>query len=369
LQSAQTPDAVDPAASHGVAHLPRGDVGADRLTARPRRRALVGAVTIGLVEAAARPVWQAALAQEPPAITLALDRPDVREFLDVLRARHGLDAAWLERTFADVQSQPSVVRLVTAPATAKPWREFRTGLLAPARIAAGREFMAQQTALLESAQGRWGVQPTIVAAILGVETFWGRNTGSFRVLDAITTLAFDVPARAAFFRDELAHLLLLARDGVLDVRTVRGSFAGAMGWPQFLPSSLREHAVDFDADGRIDLWGSVADVIGSVANYLAAYGWRPGEDLLLGAEVEAPWKIADLVARGALPMTDGRALWSAGVSTERPLAPRELVSLLRFEGDSGPEWRLGTHDFWVITRYNRSQNYARAVVELARAIG
>jgi membrane-bound lytic murein transglycosylase B len=324
------------------------------------RRAWLRAGAAALATGAGVP----ALAQDPPA-TL---RADIAAFEAAMLARHPIDPGVLRAWLAAIRFDPGVVRRVTNPATARPWREFRAGLLGRDRVEAGRAFALQWATTLAAVAVRWGVPAPIVVAILGIETFWGRDTGRFRLLDALGTLAFEVPARAAFFRDELAQLLLLGRDGWLDPLTAQGSFAGAIGLPQFLPSNVRTLAVDFDGDGRADLVGSVPDAIASVARYLAAFGWRAGDDVLLAAAVEAPERVGDLLASGALPMHDARRLWDAGVSIERAPAARELLSLLRFDGDAGPEWRVGLHNFWVITRYNRSHNYARAVVELARAV-
>ncbi len=209
--------------------------------------------------------------------------------------------------------------------------------------------------------------PEYLAAILGVETYYGRLTGSYRVLDALATLAFDYPARAKFFREELEQFILLTRDLKLDPLAIKGSYAGAMGAPQFMPSNYRRYAVDANADGRIDLWTNWSDVCASVGNYLKEHGWNPGEPVLSEASVE-PDKAADLDGRSLSLAETVATLQAKGVSFDSPLPPDAPAMLIAADEPDGVRWRVGYNNFYVITRYNHSALYAMAVYELAAAV-
>jgi membrane-bound lytic murein transglycosylase B len=298
----------------------------------------------------------------------ALLRPDMEAFLQGFASRHALPEDELRAVLLQVEIQQGVIRAITTPATSRPWREFRQGLVTRQRIEGGVGFWAEHEALLADARERFGVPEEIVVAIIGVETQYGRNLGSFRVLDALATIAFEIPARAAFFQNELEQFLLLCAQLGLDPLGVRGSFAGAMGMPQFIPSSYRRYAVDFDGDGRVDLWSSPADVIGSVAHYLKAFGWQPDGRIALRASVRQPTRADALVQLGIQPAVSGSELKSNGVVPEQALADDERAALMRYEGARGVEYWLGLQNFYAITRYNRSQNYALAVFQLAQEI-
>jgi membrane-bound lytic murein transglycosylase B len=287
-----------------------------------------------------------------------------------------------------------VIDAMRRPYEGRPWAEYRPIFLTQARIADGLAFWQAQADSLRRAEQEYGVPPEVVVAIIGVETSYGGNLGKHRVLDALSTLGFAYPPRADFFRGELEQFLLLTRDEAIDPLRVTGSYAGAVGKPQFIPSSYREFAVDFDGDGRRDLWRSDADVIGSVANYLQRHGWRPGEDVALaatlaeGAEAalaEAGVELAE--KRPVKPQTAAALLRSAGVSTTAPLNPDAAVTLLRLDGkgdgvkggrsDSATdgqaqslqdEYWVALENFYVLTRYNRSNLYAMAVYQLGREI-
>ena len=214
-------------------------------------------------------------------------RDDVRAFVDDMVSAHGLDGPALLRAFRAARPQPGVIAAMDRPLLVPPkWYEYAPPLLAPARVDGGAAFLAAHRATLERAERDFGVPPEVIVAILGVETVYGANTGRHRTFDALATLAFDYPRRATFFRGELEHFLLLARDLRVDPLAPRGSFAGALGMPQFMPGSYRAFAVDFDVDGRIDLWQSADDVIGSVAAYLARHDWQRGQPVLLPATAE-----------------------------------------------------------------------------------
>ena len=295
-------------------------------------------------------------------------RDDLAAFAARVAGRHGLEVAALEEVLLEARILPAVLRSAATPGTARPWREFRANHVARSRVEGGVAFWSRHADVLGRAREAHGVPESVVVAILGVETVYGRSTGTHRVLDALATLGFEGGARTAYFQSELEEFLLLGQAGALDARGVRGSYAGAMGWPQFMPSSLRRFGVDADGDGRADLWGSVTDITASVANYLRAHGWRGGADVVLRARVADPAAAAPLVAAGLRPSLDAASLDAAGVVAERALAPGELGALMLFEGEAGPEYWIGLDNFHVITRYNRSQNYAMAVWDLARLV-
>jgi len=268
---------------------------------------------------------------------------------------------WLQQA----RYQQSIIDAITRPAESKPWRDYRPIFLTDKRIAQGRAFLAQNRTELERIQKETGVPPEYVTAIIGVETFYGTNTGNYRVLDALYTLGFFYPKREEFFRGELAQLFPLARDEKLDLATLRGSYAGAMGWGQFIPSSYRSYAVDGDGDGRRDLVGSPRDAMASVANYFNQHGWQAGQPVVARAQAqpgaapfvpenfEPKYTLDDLAARGFRAVDPVPAL------------PATLVTL---EGAEGTEYWIAFKNFHVITRYNRSPLYAMAVHQLAQAI-
>lgn len=296
-----------------------------------------------------------------------LEREGVRDFIDDVAAREGFNAAELRGLFEEIEPQARVLEEIARPAESLPWRRYRPIFVTEARQAAGVEFLREHRDLLEQARKRYGVPPEIVTAILGVETFYGRHDGRYPVLDTLATLAFEYPPRAGFFRSELEHFLLLAREEHVDPRSARGSYAGAMGMPQFISSSYREYAVDFDEDGQRDLWGSRADVIGSVAAYLARHGWQPGQPIVQRLQPSDD-RYRTLLGRGLKPTIDREELREAGLSLEPPLEDDERAALFELEGEDGVEIWAGRRNFHAITRYNHSELYALAVVQLARGI-
>jgi membrane-bound lytic murein transglycosylase B len=256
---------------------------------------------------------------------------------------------------------------MSAPSTARPWHEFRSRYIDTARIAGGVKFWEQNAAALLRASRDYGVPEEIIVATIGIETLYGRDTGTVKVIDALATLAFEYPARAELFRGELEEYLLLARETGFDSLNVRGSYAGAMGIPQFLPSSYRKYAVDFDGDGKRDLWGDPADSIGSVANYYRTFGWLTGEPVTV--PVEAGESMVDaVIAAGIKPHLKVAELRRRGVVPLAPVSDEAEAALFSVETGSGLRYWLGLQNFYVITRYNRSVNYAMAVHELAREI-
>lgn len=302
-----------------------------------------------------------------PAKPLEL-RPEIEAFAVELAARHGLGLDSLRATLAQARTQPSIIRAMSMQVTPRPYHQYRPIYVNPDRIAGGVRFWQAHAALLERAAREYGVPEEIIVATIGVETQYGRFMGTHRVLDALATLAFDYPRRAEFFRGELEHFLLLARDGSVDAVGTRGSYAGAIGIPQFMPSSWQRFAVDFDGDGRVRLVETVADAIGSVANYYRVHGWVSGAPVVLQATVESESDAVDaLVKRGIEPQHAPDALRAAGVDAPG-MDDGGPAALLRVETAQGRQYLLGLRNFWVITRYNRSTNYALSVFELAREI-
>lgn len=302
-----------------------------------------------------------------------LSRPDVRAFIEAMQLEHGLEADELERILGDARYQPTVARLIgpERPKSATPpvrsYPRYRAKFLTKSRIAAGIRFWDLHEADLRRAQAEYGVSPEVILGILGVETAYGQNTGSFRVVDSLATIAFDGPRRQEYFRDELKELLLLARELSIDPLTIKGSYAGAMGLPQFMPSSYRRHAVDFDNDGSIDLAGSTSDAIGSIASYLKAFGWVDGQAALVPIQLPAGNE-AELVT-GLDRTHEIAALKEKGVRFSTKRLPEEACSVVELPTPGKPsKFVAGFANFEAITRYNRSTFYATAVLDLANAI-
>jgi membrane-bound lytic murein transglycosylase B len=314
---------------------------------------------------------------KPPSATAAgtwAQSPEVAAFAADVAERNGLPLAWVQAQLAQARRVETVRRLIMPPpaGTAKNWAAYRARFIEPQRVAAGLAFWRDHEAWLREAQDRWGVPAQIVVSIVGVETFYGRVMGNFRVLDALATLAFDFPPgrrdRSAFFRSELEELLVFsAREGV-DAASLKGSYAGAMGLPQFMPGSINRYAIDMDGDGHIDLLRQPADVVGSVAHYLAEHGWQRGLPTHFGVAVPV-----DTADRAALLAPDIRPTFSAEQLQARgavlPEAARGhpgLMALVELQnGAAAPSFVLGTTNFWALTRYNWSAYYAMAVIDLA----
>ena len=280
--------------------------------------------------------------------------------------KHGIARASLRRLFTQVKPQPSIIRAMNAPSTSRPWYEFRKSHVSALHISGGAKFWMTHAPILERAAREYGVPEEIICATIGIETHYGSYTGSFRTLDALATLAFDYPKRAAFFRDELEQFLLIGKETSLDISALRGSYAGAMGMPQFLPSSYRKYAVDFDGDGQRNLWSSVPDVIGSVANYYKLHEWQPGDAVVVPANVigTPDTALTDDITPNTL-ISEFRKL---GIQPAGTVSDEALAALLPLETESGMQYWFGLKNFYVITRYNRSTNYAMAVYEIAQGI-
>jgi membrane-bound lytic murein transglycosylase B len=293
------------------------------------------------------------------------ERPEVQAFITDLVQRHGFAETELRQLFSKVTPVDGVMQLMV-PAERPPWEQYRAMFLNDARIEGGLAFWKANRRALRRAARQYGVPAQYIVAIVGVETYYGKNMGRWRVIDALSTLAFDYPARAAFFRTELEQYLLLSREKGLDVFALRGSYAGAIGIPQFMPGSLRRYGVDFDGDGAIDLRRSSADAIGSVANFLKNHGWRAGEPVIYNARIKADDALKFLDG-SVTPKYPLKEIIGAGVELEPAPAPGSLDALGVLVA-LGDEHRVGLHNFWVITRYNRSAFYATAVSDLAAAL-
>ena len=344
-----------------------------------RRALLAVAVLIALSNSAcAGPKKRVAMqSDEAPDVVAYGQREDVMRFARELAERKELDASWVQDKLAQARYVPNVARFIMPPpaGTAKNWTAYRARFVEPLRIRTGLAFWNEHAQWLEKAESIYGVPASIIVGIIGVETIYGQQMGNFRVVDALATLAFDFPVgrkdRSEFFRSELEQLFVLCRSEGRDPLELKGSYAGAMGMPQFMPSSWNRYAVDFDGDNRVDLHSSAADVIGSVAHYLAEFGWVRDQPTyfrvsvpvdtsdratLLAPDILPTFSVAEFAQRGAQLTPDA-------LSHEGKLALVELQN-----GDAAPSYVAGTQNFYAITRYNWSSYYAMAVIDLGAAI-
>jgi membrane-bound lytic murein transglycosylase B len=307
-------------------------------------------------------------------------RPEAMAFATDLAMRRDLDVEWVRQQVSQAQRIPQVIRLMEpAPrGTPKNWAAYRARFIEPGRLQAGQAFWEDNREGVTRAEAEFGVPPSVVVGVLGVESIYGRHTGNFRVIDALTTLAFDFPAshpraaeRSAFFKEELEQFLSLTHRNGLDPLALRGSYAGAMGWPQFMPSSWIKYAIDFDGDGRVDLFESQADIIGSVANYFKAFGWERGMPTHYPVSVDGPQVDLDaLLAPDILPTFSVSSFTSKGAHLSgEALRHHGNLALVALENGGQPRtYVAGTDNFYAITRYNWSSYYALAVIELGQAV-
>ena len=306
-----------------------------------------------------------------PAVAAVHEGTD--EFLARAAEKYGLTAEELAPLLDAATFQPSIVAAMRRPAEGKAWHEYRPIFLTDERIEGGVEFWRENEEIIDAASREFGVEPQIIVSIIGVETFYGRITGSYRVLDALTTLGFYYPTdtgrdRSGFFSDELMQFVLLSREEDLPATEVTGSYAGAMGLGQFIPSSYRAYAVDFDDDGSRDLWRSRADAIGSVANYLRVHGWAPGGPVAIPTEAGPDADMGRVSDSDFLPRVSLGEFEDAGFAGVDDLDPATQAALLALEHEDGDRHWYTFNNFYVITRYNRSPKYAMAVYQLAEAI-
>ena len=303
------------------------------------------------------------------AAAIDTSRQDVREFVDQMVAEHGFDRDALIDVLAGAEVQQSILDAISRPAEKTlNWTEYRAIFMKPERIQAGVDFWRENADEIRRISDETGVSEEMLLGIIGVETYFGRITGNYRVIDALSTLAFSYPPRSRFFRRELGEFLLLAREEGVDVSSALGSYAGAMGAPQFIPSSYRAYADDGDGDGRIDLWNSWDDVLASVASYFVRHRWRPGAPVTSAATL-APGSAPDLPERNTLKADSSvAALRAGGLEFDTEAADDDAARTIVFEGADGRELHVGFHNFYVITRYNRSAMYAMAVWQLGNEI-
>jgi membrane-bound lytic murein transglycosylase B len=312
----------------------------------------------------------------------AEQHPGAEEFAARAAAEHELNAQEILELLQEARFKKSIVKAISRPAEAKPWFEYRRIFLTDERIDGGIEFWRENEALVAQASEEFGVDPHVIVAIIGVETFYGRITGGYRVLDALATLSFYYPDtgndRSDFFSRELLQFVLLGDEEGLPLREVTGSYAGAMGLGQFMPSSYREYAVDLDGDARRDLWSSMPDIIGSVANYLHRHGWQPGRPVVTPARVAPDADMSVVARRDFKPRKTVTELEAAGFGIDAPASGADAAepsgdgggraTVVRLEEEDGERYWLAFDNFYVITRYNRSPLYAMAVFELSEAI-
>ena len=294
--------------------------------------------------------------------------PEATAFMERMATEHGFSQEELASVFGAAKRREDILELMRKPAEKRlRWFEYRKIFLTRSRIDGGVTFWQQNADILADAAAEFGVDPQVIVAIIGVETRYGGNTGRHRVIDALSTLAFDYPPRSKFFTGELEQFLLLAREEDIDMLETTGSYAGAMGYGQFIPSSYRQYAVDFDGNGQRDLWNSPRDIIGSVANYFRAHGWETGQPVATRAEVSGDSYPA-ILELGYKPNTVLDALRHEGISPLEEMPDTLTAALIQFDQQDGPEYWLGFNNFYVITRYNHSPLYAMAVYQLSEEI-
>ncbi len=292
-------------------------------------------------------------------------RDDVQQFIDDMVEKHEFVRDDLESKLASAQKLDGVLEAIAKPAEkVLTWKDYRKIFVTEKRINRGNQFLEDNRELLQRAENEFGVPAEVITAIIGVETYYGRLSGKTQVFDSLVTLGFDYPPRARFFRSELEQFLLLTREeNVDDIRAIRGSYAGAMGMPQFISSSYRHYAIDFDGDGKRDLWNSTADAIGSVANYFKVHGWKPGEQVVVRAHLDGQ---IEETRNKLKPHTRVSDLVKVGLQPETKLDGKRNATVITLNGDNGKEYWLGLDNFYVITRYNHSALYAMAVYQLSR---
>jgi len=292
--------------------------------------------------------------------------PKFEPFIQEMVKEHNYDETFLRETLAKAQRKESILKAIARPAEkTKPWHEYRDIFLTPKRTKAGKKFLQDHKATFDVVEKKYGVPREVIASIIGVETFYGRNTGSYRVLDALATLGFDYPKRSLFYR-ELKNYFLMVRDNNLDPLSIKGSYAGAMGLGQFIPSSYISYAVDYDGDGKKDLWTNVDDAIASVAYYFKRYGWKQGERV--GQEVSLSNSDADKFANETLSLKANLSEWKKrGVNIPKDMEEQK-AALFRYQAEEKTEYWLAYKNFYVITRYNRSRLYARTVHEFSQVL-
>jgi peptidoglycan lytic transglycosylase B len=294
--------------------------------------------------------------------------PGLPDFINEMQQKHDFDSAYLTTVFSAVEVKDSILKAISRPAEkSKPWYDYRNIFITQKRIKGGVSFWKENAQTLHRAQQEYGVPAEIIIAILGVETRYGGNVGSYRVADSLSTLAFRYPPRSKFFRSELEQFLLLTREEQMSILDPIGSYAGAMGLGQFMPSSYRTYAVDFDGDGKRDIWTNQIDAIGSIANYLNKHGWIEDESIAHKTSISGQ-QPTSLIEKGTKPSISRTELTTAGVSLDNLSAGHDQLALIALTQKNGEEYWLTTQNFYSITRYNHSRMYAMAVTQLSEAI-
>ncbi len=302
------------------------------------------------------------------ASTKSVDKQDMQRFIDEMAKQHKFQRDELQQLLDNAKIHQSILDAISRPAEAKPWYKYKTIFLNPARINGGIKFWNDNALILKKASQKYGVPPEIMVAIIGVETRYGRHKGSFPVIDSLATLAFAYPPRSEFFRGELKEFLLMTREEKIDPLKQMGSYAGAMGMPQFISSSFRNYAVDFDNDGFRDLWNNPADAIGSVANYFKRHGWQKGQPIVARVTTNGK-RFKHLLGRELKPEHSFRSLKKYGVRFNNKFPATLKGTLLELDsGTKQPEYWVGWQNFYVISRYNHSAHYSMAVYLLAQEI-
>jgi len=299
------------------------------------------------------------------------ERPEVTQFVNEVSLEHKINKQQILSALSKIESSAEIITRITTPSEALPWDKYQKLFLAPQRINEGVKFWQEHKTTLHAAETQYGVPAQLIVAIIGVESSYGKNRGKYPVLQALATLAFDYPPRAKFFKSELKEFLLLITEQRLDPLELKGSYAGAMGTPQFISSSYRNYAVDFDNSGQIDLINNIPQAIGSVGNYFKVHGWKAGQPVAYKATNKGSKLPALAVAakNDPKPVLSLDTLKQHGITTKDSIHnPADTMALLEFENGSAKEYWLGLNNFYVITRYNHSSNYAMAVYQLSQAI-
>jgi len=297
-----------------------------------------------------------------------LKRQDVQSFIKKMVTKHNFKESELTQWFMAIRPRPDIIEAISHPAEGTlPWHKYRKIFLIEKRIDGGVKFWQQHRKLLERAEKETGVPPRIIVAILGVETLYNKYKGRHPVMESLATIGFDYPKRARFFLSELEQFLLLAREEKVDPLKLKGSYAGAMGGPQFISSSYRRYAVDFDNDGKRDIWNNPADMIGSIANYFKVHGWKKDQAITVNANITGT-DYTSAVTKKLKPRLSLNDLNKIGVSSSYPLNPDLKATLIELDQVKGKEYWIGLNNFYVITRYNHSAMYAMAAFQLSEAI-
>lgn len=295
------------------------------------------------------------------------DKAAVDKFINKMVEQHQFDRTELVTLFQSVELKPKIIEAMTRPAEGMPWYKYRKIFIRDARIQGGVKFWRDNQQSLSAMQQKYGIPEEIMVAIIGVETLYGERTGGHRVIDALATLGFDYPKRSKFFLSELENFLLLCREEKMDPLVPMGSYAGAMGMPQFMPSSYRNFAADYEGDAKRDIWNNPADAIASVANYFAKHHWQAGKNIAFPVTATGD-KYKSALTKGLKPDLSAAQLKALDVQLPKQIADNELLKLLSFEQEKGHDLWIGLDNFYVITRYNHSPLYALAVFQLSEAV-